>query len=146
RKMSKVINVEEELINQLSLDIPRKVLDKFQTLVRESSSEDEKEAFQFLGKLLDEVDIPYTLHHPKIYLSVPKFAKVYVNAPKSIEFRAKTPAFSFSTAGQKTEDTELVYVSAISNDIDIFDVKVSDEQKSYEGKIVISEGFAMPAR
>lgn len=146
--MTKLAELENNLINQLNLDIPRKVLDKFQTLVRESSSEDEKEAFQYLGKLLEEVGVPYTMHHPKIYLSVPKSAKVHVTSPEKLEFRAKTPAFSLSLDGKKTEELELVYISAgeESNEMDVFDVNILDEQGSFEGKMVISEGFAMPAR
>lgn len=146
--MTKVMDIENKLVNQLNLDVPRKVLDKFQTLVRESSSEDEKEAFEFLGKLLSGVGVPYTMHHPKIYLSVPKSAKIHVSLPKNLEIRAKTPAFSISTDGQKTQSAELVYISAgeESNEMDIFDVNILDEQGSFEGKMVISEGFAMPAR
>lgn len=146
--MTTIAKVENELISKLNLDIPRKVLSKFETLIRESSSEDEKVAFEFLSQLLDEVGIPYTMHHPKIYLSVPKTAKVHLTVPQQIEFRAKTPAFSMSTNGEKTEPTTLVYISAgeQADEMDIFDVNIMDNQGSVEGKFVISEGFAMPAR
>ncbi|MBN6205515.1 M28 family peptidase [Ralstonia pickettii] len=146
--MTSTANLESELIEQLNLEVPRKILNKFQTLVRESSSEDEKEAFQFLGKLLEEQDIPYTMHYPKIYLSVPRSAKVHVRTPQELEIKAKTPAFSLSTNGKKTETASLVYISAgeEADEMDIFDVSILDSQESFEGKMVISEGFAMPAR
>lgn len=94
------------------------------------------------------MDVPYKLHQPKIYLSVPKTAKVHVIAPEKLEFRAKTPAFSFSTNGQKTTENELVYISAgeEKDEMDVFDENYLDNQGSVEGKIVLSEGFAMPAR
>lgn len=146
--MTQVINLEDQLLDQLKLDIPRRILSKFETLIRESSSEDEKEAFQFLGSILDELQIPYTIHQPKIYLSVPVDAKVHVKSPIAAEFRAKTPAFSVSTSGKETAPNELVYISAgdDSEDMDIFDIGNLDAQGSVEGKVVLSEGFAMPAR
>lgn len=136
---------EQQLLDQLNLDLPRKVLDKFQTLIRESSSEDEKEAFKYLGQLLHEANVPHTFHYPKIYLSVPVSASVEVKGSEPFTIRAKTPAFSKSTEGLTGE---LVYISAgaESNEMDIFSLDVLDRQGSVEGKIVVSEGFAMPAR
>lgn len=146
--MTVTSELEHQLLDQLNLELPRKVLDKFQTLVRESSSDDEKEAFNYLTKLLDEVSVPHTVHYPKIYLSVPKSAKVHISSPENIEFRAKTPAFSFSTNGQKSVPTELVYIAAgdEADEMDVFDVNIMDQQGSFDGKIVLSEGFAMNAR
>lgn len=140
--------MENEILSQLNLELPRKVLDKFQTLVRESSSDDEKEAFRYLTELLEGVDVPYRLHQPKIYLSVPRTARVLVSAPEKLEFRAKTPAFSISTAGQPIEEAELVYISAgeEADEMDVFDVSIFANQSAIEGKIILSEGFAMPAR
>lgn len=141
-------SIENELLSQLDLDIPRKVLSKFRTLVRESSSKDEKEAFGFLTEILDEEKVPYTLHHPKIYLSVPENARVHVSSPEQFEIRAKTPAFSVSTNSQACKESELIYISAgeDANEMDIFNVTDMASQASVEGKIVLSEGFAMPAR
>ncbi|MFD1038427.1 M28 family peptidase [Virgibacillus byunsanensis] len=136
---------EQELLKQVNLDLPRKVLSKFQTLVRESSSEDEKEAFDYLGELLEEVKVPYKMHNPNLYLSVPVSAEVEVHGGEPLSIRAKTPAFSNATEGLKGE---LVYIAAgsESNEMDIFSLDVLDSQESFEGKIVLSEGFAMPAR
>lgn len=140
--MEKLVTVENDLLEQLNLDIPNQVLNKFQTLIRESSSEDEKEAFKFLGSLLDKAGVPHTIRNPKIYLSVPVSASVEVNGKI---FRAKTPSFSKSTDGLTGE---LIYISAgaESNEMDIFALDVLDKQASVEGKVVVSEGFAMPAR
>jgi N-acetylated-alpha-linked acidic dipeptidase len=143
--MSGLTAFEQQLLDQLNLDLPRKVLDKFQTLIRESGSADEKEAFQYLGQLLQEANVPYTFYYPKIYLSVPVSASVEVHGEEPLTMRAKTPAFSNSTEGLTGE---LVYIAAgaESNEMDIFSLDVLDRQGAVEGKIVVSEGFAMPAR
>src|SRR5699024_8880645 len=140
--------LETEIINEINLELPRKVLSKFETLIRESSSDDEKEAFQYLTELLDNVNVPYTLHQPKIYLSVPKKSRVLVSTPESIELRAKSPAFSVSTIHQGTCEGELVYITAGKNadEMDVWEVSDMDNQGSVKGKIVLSEGLAMPAR
>lgn len=143
--MTKTTTFEQDVLEQVNLELPRKVLSKFQTLVRESGSEDEREAFNYLGELLDEVKVPYTMHHPNLYLSVPVSAEVEVHGGEPLKILAKTPAFSNPTDGLKGE---LVYIAAgsESNEMDIFSLDVLDKQESFKGKIVLSEGFAMPAR
>ncbi|WP_019414121.1 M28 family peptidase [Paenisporosarcina sp. TG20] len=140
--MDKLATVESDLLEQLNLDIPNQVLDKFQTLIRESSSKDEKEAFKFLGSLLDKAGVPHTIRNPKIYLSVPISASVEVNGKT---YRAKTPAFSKSTDGLTGE---LIYIPAgtKSDKMDIFAVEVLNNEESFEGKVVVSEGLGLPAR
>lgn len=140
--------LEEKMLNELNLTVPRLVLEKFQTLIRESGSDDEREAFEYLTKLLTEENIPYTLHKPKIFLSVPKEANLYVTAPEKLEFLAKTPAFSLSTDGEKLPDNELVYISAgdEANEMDVFSEEFLESQGPFKGKIVLTEGFAMEAR
>src|SRR5699024_5295197 len=68
---------------------------------------------------------------------------------ENITFRAKTPAFSVSTA---TEDAihegELVYIPAElgESELDLWHVADLDESVGVAGKIVVTEGFAMPAQ
>src|SRR5690625_5442743 len=144
-----VINHEEDILKELSLDIPRKILDKFQTLIRESGSEDEKEAFEFLAQLLDEEGIAYEMHSPKIYLSVPVKAQVHVTQPENITLRAKTPAFSNSTfEDEPVDNCELIYIPVSSGEVDLDSMQqLSEEQEDLvKGKVVLTEGFAMPAQ
>src|SRR5699024_4246039 len=107
--------LETEIINEINLELPRKVLSKYETLIRESSSDDENNAFQYLTELLYNVNVPYSLNQPMYYISVPKQSRVFVSTPESIELRAKSPAFSVSTIHQGTCEGELVYITAGKN-------------------------------
>src|SRR5215831_15107111 len=100
--------IEELLLGDLSLNDARALLDRFSTLVRESGSRDEATAAQFIAARLRDWGIPYSLHEPHLFLSVPKSASLQVRGPTSREIRAKTPAFSAST-GRKSVRGRVVY-------------------------------------
>ncbi|KQL49869.1 hypothetical protein AN963_09295 [Brevibacillus choshinensis] len=138
---------EKLLLDEINMETPKRILETFSGLIRESGSEDERTAAHFLAQILEEWGIPHTVHYPSIYLSVPKNASVQAIAPVSKTFRAKTPSFSVSTNGA-TVQGELVYVpSAQATDrYDMFDAKVNEEVNDLCGKIVISEGLAMPEK
>lgn len=140
-------DTEKVLLDELGLDVPKAILNKFSTLVRESSSEDEKTAFDFLTHFLKEWEIPYTLHQPKIYLSVPKMAAVRVTSPVSKQFRAKTPAFAVST-GDGWGSGELVFVESAQaqGEVDLFAGGVNFGNKNVQGKAVLLEGLPMPRK
>lgn len=142
-----VKEMERILLDELSLDVPKAVLNKFSTLVRESGSEDERIAFDFLAGFLKEWGIPYTLHQPKIYLSVPKSAAIRVTSPVTKQYRAKTPAFAVST-GNEWLSGEVVYVSTAqaTNAEDLFAGGIDAGAANIEGKIVLTEGFPMPRK
>ncbi|MDF2679330.1 MAG: protease-associated domain protein [Brevibacillus sp.] len=138
---------EKRLLDEINMETPKRILETFSGLIRESGSEDERKAARFLTQFLEEWGVPHTVHYPSIYLSVPKNASVQAIAPVSKTFRAKTPSFSVSTNGA-TVKGELVYVpSAQATDrYDMFDAKVNEEVNDLTGKIVISEGLAMPEK
>src|SRR5437660_8865713 len=100
--------IEQQVLQSLSLDDARALLDRFNTLVRESGSRDEWTAARWIAARLKSWGVPHTLHDPELFLSVPKAASLEITsgpllasiglrtpAPRTI--RAKTPAFSAST-------------------------------------------------
>ncbi|WP_055744189.1 M28 family metallopeptidase [Brevibacillus choshinensis] len=142
-----MVGVEKRLLEDICMDTPKVILERFGSLVRESGSEDERQAAQFLTSLLDEWGVPYQVHRPNLYLSVPRPAKLKLVHPVEKEIRAKNPAFSVIT-GDDWRDGELVYIPTGFK-------KKWDNQKdssfdlasgSLTGKIVLTEGFPRPAR
>lgn len=142
-----VKEIEKLLLEEISLEVPKQILNKFSTLVRESGSEDEKTAYNFLTSFLEEWKVPHQVHHPNLYLSVPKKAHVKLTSPINKEFKAKTPAFAVST-GENWGSGELVYIpSAHAKSLDtIFDTGSNQNLGDLTGKVVLTEGFPMPGQ
>jgi N-acetylated-alpha-linked acidic dipeptidase len=142
-----VQGVEKILLSEIRTDVPQAVLDKFISLVRESGSEDERIAANFLTSYLQQWGIDYTVHEPELYLSVPKRAELKVSSPVEKEFKVKTPSFSVST-GDKSVTGEIVFVSTgyAKGINDIFGSKIDDNITDLEGKIVLTEGYPMPGK
>ncbi|MGG0935583.1 M28 family peptidase [Brevibacillus centrosporus] len=140
-------NTEKTLLDEINLDASKVILEKFSTLVRESSSEDERIAFGHLTHFLEEWGVPHKVHYPELYLSVPVHAGVKVTSPAVKEIRAKTPAFAVST-GDQWVSGELVYVpSGHAADMqEVFHSQVSVDSSDLKGKVVITEGLAMPGK
>ncbi|HKV46170.1 MAG TPA: M28 family peptidase [bacterium] len=139
--------VEHEMVQSLSLDDPRALIDRFSTLVRESGSRDEWTAARYIAGRLKAWGIPHTLHEPELFLSVPKSATLAVRAPAPRSLRAKTPAFSAST-GRKSVRGRVAYVSTgyAADSESLFDSHVQAGRKEIEGKIVLTEGMPMPKK
>ncbi|MEH7483823.1 M28 family peptidase [Neobacillus drentensis] len=139
--------VEKSLLDEISTEVPKAVLERFSTLIRESGSEDEKIAAGFLANYLQEWGVPHKVHQPELYLSVPKKAYLKVTAPIEKEFRVKTPSFSIAT-GDNSVSGELVYISTgyAKGINDIFGTAVGGDLGNLQGKIVLTEGYAMPGK
>ncbi len=133
--------VEKLLLRDLSIDEPWSLIERFSTLVRESGSEDEREAARYMAARLKEFGVPHKVHNPELFLSVPVSSSLEI-AGKAI--RAKSPAFSSSTGsdgitgevlfvpGKHPKDTSKLFnFDAVSN----LDVR---------GKIVLTEGYGFP--
>lgn len=138
--------VEAEVLQALALDDARAVLERFSGLVRESGSRDEWTAARYLAGRLRAWGVPHTLHEPELYLSIPKSASLEVRSPAPRTIRAKTPAFSAST-GRKTVRGRVVYVPTgyAADTATLFDSHVSPAA-AIDGKVVLTEGFAMPKK
>lgn len=147
--MSVLINneVEKALLDEVSLEVPKAILERFSTLVRESGSEDERKAADFLASYLQEWGVPHKIYQPELYLSVPKSAYLKVTSPIEKEFRVKTPSFSVAT-GDEALHGKLVYISTgFAKGInDIFGSQLDASIGNLEGKIVLTEGYPMPAK
>ncbi|RFU65042.1 M28 family peptidase [Peribacillus glennii] len=139
--------VEKILLDEINTEVPKAVLDRFSTLIRESGSEDERIAADFLASYLKEWGVPHKVHTPELYLSVPKSAYLKVTAPFEKEFRVKTPSFSVIT-GDEAVSGELVYISTgyAKGINDIFGTKVPEDIGNLEGKIILTEGYPMPGK
>jgi N-acetylated-alpha-linked acidic dipeptidase len=146
--MMLINDLEKQLSEEISLETLEAVLNRFSTLVRESGSEDERIAFQFLQQHLDKWNIPYKLHQPNLYISIPKKAEIKVIAPDEGMIKAKTPSFSIST-GEEWRSGEIVYVPThqAKSMNDIFGVIQTNQIKQdLKGKIILTEGFPMPGK
>ena len=137
---AKEASLEEKLLADLSRDEPQALIERFTTLVRESSSEDEREGFRYLASRLEALGVSHTLHTPELFLSVPVKSSLVVNG-KTV--RAKSPAFSAST-GPGGLTGEVVYVpSASSAALDLLDVSPTVDV-DVRGKIAVIHGYGGP--
>jgi len=87
--------LEKTVQEDISLDVPWSVVERFTGLVRLSGSPEEREGFETLIGHLKEWGIPHRLHEPEAFISIPISASVRVG---DRTFRAKTPAMSMSPA------------------------------------------------
>ncbi|THE11858.1 M28 family peptidase [Bacillus timonensis] len=141
-------NAETLLIDEISMEVPEKILKKFSTLVRESGSEDEKISAHFLANFLEEWGVTHQVHYPNLYLSIPKKANLEIIHPISKVINAKTPSFSVSTA-EEWVSGEVVYIPSkhASKISDIFSASlIEKDYGDLTGKIVITEGYPMSGK
>ncbi len=138
---SKDANLEESLLSALAPAEPWSLVERFTSLVRESSSEDERTAFDYIADRLTALGVPHKLHMPELFLSVPVRASLAVG---SKSYRAKTPAFSISTPAEGVSG-ECVRIEgfAAGRSADFFDFSPITEV-DVTGKIVVVDGFGGP--
>lgn len=140
--------LEATLLDSVSLEVPWGVVEEFSKIVRLSGTEEERKALDLLCSHLNEWGVPYTVHEPEAFISIPLSASLRLEGPNGKAFRAKTPAMSVST-GDGEVSGELVYVpSATSGDGpgEVFSTGVSFGGQNVSGKIVMTEGFASPGK
>ena len=136
--------VEQTLLEEIAIEEPRALIERFSTLVRESGSQDEATAAEYIAGRLEALDVPHTVHRPELYLSVPRSATVTVGGAEPRVMQAKPPSFSIST-GPTGLTGELVYVPpAEAGPFDwVFDGRGSPDV-DVSGKIALTEGFGGP--
>lgn len=133
-------SLEETLLDELSPEVPWALIERFTTLVRESGSDDEKEAARYIVDQLKALGVAHNVYEPDLFLSVPVKSSLIVNG-KAI--RAKSPSFSIST-GPEGVTGEVVYVpSASSAALDLLDVAPTVDV-DVAGKIVMVDGYGGP--
>lgn len=136
--------VERQILDGISLDLPWSVVERFSTLVRTSGSPQERQAIDLLRDHLTAWGVPHHLYEPECFISVPLAASVEAQGRV---FRAKTPAMSVSTDGHPISG-ELIYVPdhGDTSTHSVFSVGVDLHTTDVRGKIVITEGFASPGK
>lgn len=141
-------SVEQELLNDVSREIPWSVVQELAKFVRESGSEAEWQAANYLVDELRKCGVQVKVYEPELYLSAPRRAALSVISTDSVnQIRAKPPAFSQSTNGTPVVG-EVVYLPAqnVAKLEDIFDSKDSADELPVRGKIVLTEGLSMPMK
>lgn len=134
-------SLEGILLDELSADAPWALIERFSHLVRESGSEDEREAARYIAEQLQAFGVPHRVYEPELFLSVPVSASVEVNGRR---IRAKTPAFSTST-GAAGLTGEVVYISSQAPEgVGRLFHFAEEGEVDVRGKIVLAEGYGFP--
>ncbi len=148
---TKIVNwegkeLEQSVLDSISLDVPWKALEKLGSLIRTSGSPEEREAADYIIKELEAAGISYTLHEPECFISMPLGATLRVDEPDGKSYRAKSAVMCLSTDGAEITG-ELAYVpSSGARGGDLFGGSVDIDTSAVNGKIVISEGMPSPAK
>jgi len=140
------IKGEQELLSLVDTREAWALVERFATLVRESGTPDEFTAADYIVERLKDHGVPVEVHTPELLISLPRGASVEIEGREGAgRFRAKTSSFSLSTNGVPRTG-ELVYVPAskAKSVTDIFDSHVSSSGADVKGRVVVTEGFAMP--
>jgi hypothetical protein len=138
---------EGPILDQLSLDEPWSMIEYFAPTYRLSGSTDERKCIDYLTGKLSAWGVPHTLHEPTLFVSHPISAYVKTTGPDAKQYEAKTPSMSTSTDGELTG--ELIYIPGNAGGFvlgDIFAAGIDTGETSIAGKIVLTEGFAMPGK
>ncbi len=144
--------LEDRVINQISIDEPWKLIEKFSTLVRESGSPDELEAGRYIIERLKHYGIRHQAFEPELYLSIPKSVGVEVLEPEMRELRHEKKVMNpkvMSMSPSVDIEAELAHVPSrrASSVKDFFDTGIDALPKDLAGKIVLTEGLSiMPSK
>ena len=138
-------NLEQELLNEVSLDGPWELVETFAKFPRWEPAK-VNQAADMIADRLKASGVPVTLLEPELYLSIPYSAEVGADGET---FKAKPPGFSREV--RDGLEAELVHVPAVySKGIgNLFDKNQDEDASRAEriaGKIVISEGFSFPGK
>lgn len=137
---------ERLILGELRTDEPNALIDRFSKLVRLSGTAEEREAMNYVMERLTHHGVPFTLHEPVCFISLPVKAELKVLGANGYEVRAKTPAMSLAT-GDTPVTGELVYVptSPARSISEIFGGHLGTDV-DLKGKVLLTEGFPMPGK
>jgi len=135
-------SLEKQMLAEVNVDEPWKLVEKFATLVRLSGSREEKEAVEYLTSRLEALGIRFTVYEPELYISWPLSAQVTSLGLQEQVFPAKAPSFSVSG----TVEGELVYVprAHARGTEEFFAIGVEARGPAVQGKVVVTDGLALP--
>ncbi|NKB86769.1 MAG: M28 family peptidase [Acidobacteria bacterium] len=129
----------------VAIDEPWALLERFSTLVRDSGSEHEREAAEYMRERLEALGLQPEVYLPDLYISVPQSCALRVTGDDPAEFDCKVPAFSLST-GDAPVAGELVEIATgeIKDMANLFRSSVAGDLSHVAGKVVLADGYAMP--
>lgn len=132
---------ENELLEELSDAAPWAPIEHFTTLVRESGSEDERTAAQYISDQLTKFGVPHEVYNPPLFLSVPVSASLEYEGK---QIRAKAPSFSTVTGPEGlTDEVVFAKVGPPEGTDRIFHFTLQSEV-DVRGKIVVCDGCGFP--
>ena len=136
-------DVEQALLQDVSVEAGWQLIERFASLVRESGMSDELDAADYIAGELDRLGVSFEMLEPELYISLPRGGVVSVGER---EFRAKPPAFARPTPeGGVTAPAVYLEVPPVRDLGELFDDKHREGDASVTGKIVVTNGYAMPA-
>jgi hypothetical protein len=136
------VDQEREVVESVRIDDAWALVEEYASLVRESGTDEEREAVRRITTRLDAWNVPYTLHEPELLISLPRGAALTVGGE---DYFAKTPSMARST-GPSGETAPIVYEpTGFAQDVnDIF--SGAHGTGDVTGKFVLTEGFPMPGK
>jgi hypothetical protein len=139
--------LEPELLDDISIDEPWELIERFAHLERLSGSVDEATAVDLIVRKLRAWGIDYRLDHPVCMISLPGPATLRTLGPDGRRYKVKTPSFSPHTGGSEVE-AELVYVPGrqATGAADLFSEQRTTTGLDLRGKVVMTEGLGIAAR
>lgn len=126
-----------------SFELGWSLIERFSILVRESGSLDERTAARFITSRLKMLGIPYEMHEPELYLSIPRGASVRAG---DLRFEAKPPSFSRPTSAKGLSGTPVHVPARAAQDLDdMVEDHLPKKLPNMAGKIAIAEGYPLPS-
>jgi N-acetylated-alpha-linked acidic dipeptidase len=140
--VAELTSAESALLDEVRIDDGWALVERFTSLVRGSGTEDEASAVGEITAQLQQWGIPYTVHEPELFISLPGKSSLTVG---DTTYHAKTPAMAAPT-GPEGLSGELFYEPAgYAKDITgIFGIETKTGDVT--GKLVLTEGMPMPNR
>lgn len=136
------VHGEHEVVEAVQIDEPWALVEEFSSLVRESGTDEEREAVARITERLDAWGVPYTLYEPELLISLPRAAALTVDGQA---YAAKTPSMARSTEPEGESGPIVYEATGFAQDVnDIF--SGARGTGDVAGKFVVTEGFPMPGK
>jgi N-acetylated-alpha-linked acidic dipeptidase len=136
---------EQAVTAAVTLDAPWALVERFDTLVRDSGGKAERRGIEYIIKQLAKWGVPHTLHEPELLISVPRRARLEVLAPTPRALTAKTPSMSLSMDG-RYQRGNLVYVpTGQAGAITAIFARV-ELQADVADRVALTEGYPSPGK
>jgi len=136
---------EQAVTAAVTLDAPWALVERFDTLVRDSGGKAERRGIEYIIKQLAKWGVPHTLHEPELLISVPRRARLEVLAPEPKALTAKTPSMSLSMDGH-WQRGPLAYVPTGQAGAITAIFERAEISADVEGRVVLTEGYPSPGK